>query len=103
MVDRKRVDETPHPARVTRLGRDGVELVTGAALSPAHVDLKLLMDLEPGQPATESYVRVAARQPREGAGPPGTRISAVFTSLAETRPRALERVVDARIARVDAG
>ncbi len=93
VIFEKRVDETPHPVRVIRLGRSAVEFVAGAALTAAHPDLKLVLDLGPGVPAVESYVRVAAREPWADDGPGGTRIRAVFTSLAEVDRERIEQLV----------
>jgi adenylate cyclase len=93
VVRDKRVDDTPHHVRVTRLGRGAVEFVAGAALPAAHPDLKLMLDLGLGAPPAESYVRVAAREPWTGADPGGTRIRAVFTSLAEADRERIERLV----------
>ena len=93
VIVEKRVDETPHPVRVIRLGRSAVEFVAGAALTAAHPDLKLVVDLGAGGPAVESYVRVAAREPWADDGPGGTRIRAVFTSLAEVDRERIEQLV----------
>ena len=79
----KRVDETPHPIRVTRIGRTAVEFVANAALPTTHSDLKLVVDFGDGGASDGSYVRVAAREPSDRLGPAGARIRAVFTSLAE--------------------
>ncbi|MGH7359068.1 MAG: adenylate/guanylate cyclase domain-containing protein, partial [Candidatus Rokuibacteriota bacterium] len=54
LVVEKRVDETPHPVRVIRLGRAAVEFVADAAITAAHPDLKLRLALDPGAPAVES-------------------------------------------------
>jgi sigma-B regulation protein RsbU (phosphoserine phosphatase) len=93
VVEGKRVDETAHRVRLTRLGRDAVEFVTGAALPVDYPDLKLVADLGPGARAAESYVRVAARGPWDDAGVAGTRVRAVFTSLAEDDRARIERLV----------
>jgi class 3 adenylate cyclase len=92
VLEGKRVDETPHPVRVIRLGRGAVEFVAGAALTQAHPDLKLVLDLGPPGPV-ESYVRVAAREPVPGPEGAVTRIRAVFTSLAEADRERIERMV----------
>jgi adenylate cyclase len=92
VLEGKRVDETPHPVRVIRLGRGAVEFVAGAALTQAHSDLKLVLDLGPPGPV-ESYVRVAAREPFPGPDGADTRIRAVFTSLAEADRERIERRV----------
>jgi sigma-B regulation protein RsbU (phosphoserine phosphatase) len=97
----KRIDETPHPVRVTRLGPAAVEFVTGAALPAGHPDLKLVMDLDPGAPSTECYVRVSAREPLAGAGAPDTRVRAVFTSLAEADRERIDRLTGRRTATSD--
>src|SRR5262245_46707528 len=77
----KRIDETPHPVRVTRIGRVTVEFVASASLPTIHSDLKLSIDFGAGGPSEGSYIRVAARGP-SGLGTPGTLVRAVFTSLA---------------------
>jgi sigma-B regulation protein RsbU (phosphoserine phosphatase) len=88
----KRVDETPHPVHVTRLGHAAVEFEAGGALPAEHSDLKLVIELGPGTPVAESYVRVATREPWTGAGEAGARIRAVFTSLAEADRKRIERL-----------
>ena len=53
-----------------------------------------MLDLGPGVPAVESYVRVAAREPwADGSPGGGTRIRAVFTSLAEVDRERIEQLV----------
>ena len=84
----KRVDGTAHPIRVTRIGRTAVEFVANAALPATYSDLKLVVDFGDGGATDGSYVRVAAREPSDRLGPAGTRIRAVFTSLAEADRRA---------------
>jgi len=84
----KRVDETAYPVQVIRLGRAAVEFVAGPALPADQPDLKLAVELGPAEPPVESYVRVAAREP----GATGTRIRAVFTSLAEADRERFERL-----------
>ena len=79
----KRVDETASPVRVIRIGRSAVEFVASAALPTTHADLKLAIDFGDGGATDGSYVRVAAREPSDRLGPAGTRVRAVFTSLAE--------------------
>ena len=91
----KRVDGTSHPVRVTRIGRTAVEFVANAALPTTHSDLKLVVDFGDGGATDGSYVRVAAREPSDRLGPAGTRIGAVFTSLAEADRAHIDRLVDA--------
>jgi hypothetical protein len=95
----KRVDETAHPVRVTRIGRAAVEFLASAALPAAHPDLKLALDFGDGGVTDGSYVRVAAREPADRPGPAGTRVRAVFTSLAEADLLHIDRLVDAQPAR----
>ena len=99
----KRVDGTSHPVRVTRIGRTAVEFVANAALPATHSDLKLVIDFGDGGATDGSYVRVAAREPSDRLGPAGTRIRAVFTSLAEADRARIDRLVDAEPARTGAG
>jgi class 3 adenylate cyclase len=89
VLEGKRIDETPHPVRVTGAGRDAVELVVAFELPAAYPDLKLYLDFGDGAPGEGSYVRVAARE----SGPTGTRVRAVFTSLAESDRTRLERLL----------
>ena len=84
----KRVDETAYPVQVIRLGRAAVEFVADPSLPADQPDLKLAVELGPAEPPVESYVRVAAREP----GATGTRIRAVFTSLAEADRERFERL-----------
>jgi class 3 adenylate cyclase len=77
----KRIDETPHPVRIARIGRVAVEFVAGTSLPTTHSDLKLAIDFGDGGPSEGSYVRVAARKPA-GPGLSGALVRAVFTSLA---------------------
>jgi adenylate cyclase len=92
-LEGKRVDETPHPVRVTRIGRDGVELLAALDLPSASPDLKLVLDFGDGAPGAGSYVRVSLREPSQGAGPAGPRIHGVFTSLAEPDRVRIERLL----------
>ena len=89
VLEGKRVDGTPHPVRVTSIGRDAVEPLAALELSAAYPDLKLYLDFGDGAPGEGSYVRVAARE----TGPAGTRVRAVFTSLAESDRARLERLL----------
>jgi class 3 adenylate cyclase len=89
VLDGKRVDETPHAVRVTAIGREAVELVAAVEMPAALLDLKLFLDFGDGPSKDGSYVRVAAREP----GPAGTRIRAVFTSLADSDRAGIERLV----------
>jgi class 3 adenylate cyclase len=98
----KRVDETAHPVRVTRIGRSAVEFVASAALPMTHADLKLAIDFGDGGATDGSYVRVAAREPSDRLGPAGARIRAVFTSLAEADLAGIDRLVDAQLSRTGA-
>jgi hypothetical protein len=82
-LDGKRVDETPYPVRVTRIGHGAVELLAAVDLPSTSPDLKLILDFGDGAPGAGSYVRVSGREPSHGAGPAGARIHGVFTSLAE--------------------
>ena len=99
----KRVDGTAHPIRVTRIGRTAVEFVANAALPATYSDLKLVVDFGDGGATDGSYVRVAAREPSDRLGPAGTRIRAVFTSLAEADLAQIDRLVDAQPTRTGAG
>ncbi|HSF02534.1 MAG TPA: hypothetical protein VLA62_05970, partial [Solirubrobacterales bacterium] len=92
-------DETPHAVRITRLGRDAVELVAETGGPSTHLDLKLILDFGDGVPGAGSYVRIADRAPVEGAGPPRTRLRAVFTSLAEADRSRIERLVERSVSR----
>jgi class 3 adenylate cyclase len=89
VLEGKRVDGTPHPVRVTSIGRDAVELLAPLELPAAYPDLKLYLDFGDGAPGEGSYVRVAARE----TGPSGMRVRAVFTSLAESDRVRLERLL----------
>ena len=89
VLEGKRVDETPHPVRVTGIARDAVELVAAPDLPGTPSDLKLFVDFGDGAPKDGSYVRVAAREP----GRAGTRVRGVFTSLAESDRARIERLV----------
>jgi hypothetical protein len=89
VLDGKRVDGTPHPVRITGIGRDAVELLARFELPAACTDLKLHLDFGDGAPGEGSYVRIAARE----AGPTGFRIRAVFTSLPESDRARLARLI----------
>ena len=99
----KRVDGTHHPVRVIRIGRSAVEFVASAALPTTHADLKLAIDFGDGGATDGSYVRVAAREPSGRPGPAGTRVRAVFTSLAEADLARIDRLIAAEPARTGAG
>jgi class 3 adenylate cyclase len=88
-LEGKRVDETPHMVRVTGIGRDAVEFVAPVEMPATYLDLKLFLDFGDGARGEGSYVRVAARE----TGPAGTRVRAVFTSLAESDRTRLERLL----------
>jgi class 3 adenylate cyclase len=88
VLEGKRVDETPHPVRVTGVGRDAVEFVA-PELPSTYPDLRLHLDFGDGLSGEGSYIRIAARE----RGPTGTRIRAVFTSLAEADRVRLERLL----------
>ncbi|HEY7138918.1 MAG TPA: adenylate/guanylate cyclase domain-containing protein [Methylomirabilota bacterium] len=96
--DGKRVDETPYPVRVTRIGRAAVELVTSDAAPVSHSDLKLFVDFGDGGATDGSYVRIAAREPSARLGPGGARVRAVFTFLAEADRVCIDRLTDRRAA-----
>ncbi len=91
----KRVDEAAHAVRVTRIGREAVELVTRAPLPPSRPDLLLAVDFGDGASPGGSYVRVAAREPADPLDPAALRIRAVFTSLAESDRAHIDRLVAA--------
>jgi hypothetical protein len=95
----KRVDETPHSVRVTRIGRGAVELVVGPALPAPPLDLKLAIDFGDGQPSDGSYVRVSAREPSDRLGPAGATLRAVFTFLAEPDRARIDGLVEAGVMR----
>ena len=86
-----------------RIGRSAVEFVASAALPTTHADLKLAIDFGDGGATDGSYVRVAAREPSDRLGPAGTRVRAVFTSLAEADLLHIDRLVDAQPARPGGG
>jgi class 3 adenylate cyclase len=95
----KRIDETRHAVRVTRIGRDAIELVASDTLPGNALDLKVLVDFGHGGASDGSYVRIAARAPSDQPHLPGTWLRAVFTSLAEADRAHIDRLVDAAIAR----
>ena len=99
----KRIDETPHLVRVTRIGRATVEFVASAALPMPHSDLKLIVDFGDGGATDGSYVRVAAREPSDRPGLPGTLIRAVFTSLDESDRARIDRLLGAATSQAAAG
>jgi hypothetical protein len=99
----KRIDETRHPVRVTRIGRAAVELVASAALPASPLDLKVIIDFGDGAAPGESYVRIAARGPSDRPGRPGTLIRAVFTSLDEAGRTRIERLLGAETTEAGAG
>jgi adenylate cyclase len=99
----KRIDETPHLVRVTRIGRATVEFVARAALPMPHSDLKLIVDFGDGGATDGSYVRVAAREPSDRPGLPGTLIRAVFTSLDESDRARIDRLLGAATSPAAAG
>jgi adenylate cyclase len=96
----KRVDETPHPVRVTRIGRAAVELAAGPSLPASFSDLKLVVDFGDGMASDGSYVRIAAREPSDRLGSAGATVQAVFTFLAEPDRVRIDRLV-AAAARTD--
>jgi hypothetical protein len=98
----KRIDETRHTVRVTRIGRDAIELVASDTLPGDAMDLKVLVDFGNGGASDGSYVRIAARAPSDQPTLSGTRLRAVFTSLAEADRAHIDRLVDAAIARAGA-
>jgi hypothetical protein len=97
----KRVDETPHPVRVARIGRGAVELVAGPALPAPPLDLKLVIDWGDGRPSEGSYVRVSAREPSDRLGPGGATLRAVFTFLAEPDRAHIDGLVETGVVRSD--
>jgi class 3 adenylate cyclase len=97
----KRIDEVPHPARVCRIGRAAVELITSATLPALPVDLKLVIDFGDGAVTDGSYVRVASREVSDGPEAAGARMRAVFTYLTEIDRTRIDRLVVARAARTD--
>ena len=100
----KRIDETPHLVRVTRIGRATVELVASAALADAPSDLKLIVDFgDGGRARRELRPRIAAREPSDRPGLPGTLIRAVFTSLDESDRARIERLLGAETSQAGAG
>jgi class 3 adenylate cyclase len=94
VVDGKRVDETPHAVRITRLGRDAVELVDETGVPSTHLDLKLILDFGDGVPGAGSYVRIASTAPVDEADSARPRLRAVFTSLAEPDRARIERLLE---------
>jgi hypothetical protein len=101
VVDGKRVDETPYAVRITRLGRDAVELVDETGVPSTHLDLKLILDFGDGVPGAGSYVRIADRAPVDEGGSARTRLRAVFTSLAEADRSRIERLLERIVAGSD--
>jgi class 3 adenylate cyclase len=100
VLEGKRVDETPHPVRVTRIGREAVELLAALDLPSASPDLKLVLDFGDGAPGAGSYIRVSGREPSQGGpGPAGTRIQGVFTSLGESDRARIERLLGSESSR----
>jgi class 3 adenylate cyclase len=95
----KRIDETPHPVRVMRIGRIAVEFLASAALPTSHPDLKLDIAFDDGAPSEGSYVRVASRESSDRLGLSGTLVRAVFTSLAASDRERIDRLVDAAATR----
>ncbi len=98
----KRIDETPHLVRVTRVGHAIVEFVASAALPMPYSDLKLVVDFGDGGRTDGSYVRVAACEPSDRPGPAGTLIRAVFTSLDESDLARIDRLLGAATSRAGA-
>jgi adenylate cyclase len=94
--DGKRIDETPYPMRITRLGRGAVEFVTSAPLPLASRDLKLAVDFGDGTASEGSYVRVATRGASDRPGPDGAQVRAVFTSLAEADRARIDHLIGVR-------
>jgi adenylate cyclase len=93
--DGKRIDETPHPIRVTRIGPGAVEFVPDAALPSTRPDLKLIIDFGDPRPSEGSYIRVAGREAPDRPGSSETLVRAVFTSLAEGDRGHIDRLIDA--------
>jgi hypothetical protein len=84
------------------LGRDGFVVVASDTLPGNAMDLKLFVDFGNSGASDGSYVRIAARAPSDQPTVPGTRLRAVFTSLAEADRAHIDRLVDAAIARAGA-
>jgi adenylate cyclase len=95
VLEGKRIDETAHPIRVTRIGHDAVEFESSAALPTTHPDLKLVVDFGDGAATNGSYVRVVSRESWDRPGMVGVSIHAVFTSLAETDSARIDDLVRA--------
>jgi hypothetical protein len=89
----KRIDETRHPVRVTRIGCDAIELVSSASLPPSSLDLKVIVDFGDGDASDGSYVRIAARESSDRLGLPGALIRAVFTFLNESDRAHIDRLL----------
>jgi hypothetical protein len=98
----KRIDETRHTVRVTRIGRDAIELVASDTLPASPLDLKVIVDFGGGATGG-SYVRIAARGPSDRPGRPGTLVRAVFTSLDESDLAHIDRLLGAEITQAGAG
>jgi len=98
----KRIDETRHTVRVTRIGRDAIELVASDTLPASPLDLKVIVDFGGGATGG-SYVRIAARGPSDRPGLPGTLVRAVFTSLDESDLAHIDRLLGAEITQAGAG
>jgi len=99
----KRIDETRHPVRVTRIGRDAIELVSSASLPPSSLDLKVIVDFGDGDASDGSYVRIAARESSDRLGLPGALIRAVFTFLNESDRAHIDRLLGAATTPAGAG
>jgi adenylate cyclase len=95
----KRIVQSPHTVRITRIGRTAVEFVASASLPAAHSDLKLTVDFGDHEASEGSYVRVAAHESSDLLEPEGARIRAVFTSLAARDRERINRLLDAESAR----
>jgi class 3 adenylate cyclase len=99
----KRIDETRHRLRVTRIGRDAIELVASASLPPSSLDLKVIVDFGDGDASDGSYVRIAARESTDRLGLPGALIRAVFTFLNESDRAHIDRLLGAATTPAGAG
>jgi class 3 adenylate cyclase len=93
VLEGKRIDETPHPIRVTGISHDAVEFESSTALPTTHSDLKLVVDFGDGAATDGSYVRIVSHEPGDRLGKGGVSIRAVFTSLAETDSARIDRLV----------
>ena len=97
----RRRDPSPGPRDPHRSRRRGVRRERGVAGDPRGPEAG--HRLRDGGATDGSYVRVAAREPSGRPGPAGTRVRAVFTSLAEEDLARIDRLIAAEPARTGAG